>query len=107
MAWRITNKGQLDSVNFRFRTTGKDRKVQPDHHQITHRDQTVTRFCLVTRAYIGTASGVGPAADSPLPPLAVPHGGSGDNARAIRLAGAEWVLASTDDPPEPMPALPR
>jgi hypothetical protein len=31
----------------------------------------------------------------------------GDYAQAIRLAGADWVLASTDDPTAPAPALPR
>jgi hypothetical protein len=30
-----------------------------------------------------------------------------DHARAIRLAGKDWVLADPDDPPEPAPALPR
>ena len=28
-------------------------------------------------------------------------------ARFIRVAGADWLLASSDDPPEPAPALPR
>ena len=30
-----------------------------------------------------------------------------DHARAIRLAGKDWVLAGPDDPPQPAPALPR
>ena len=31
----------------------------------------------------------------------------GDYARSIRLAGADWLLASAADPPSPAPALPR
>jgi len=34
-------------------------------------------------------------------------GGHGDYARSIRLAGADWLLASAADPPSPAPALPR
>jgi hypothetical protein len=30
-----------------------------------------------------------------------------DYARSIRLAGADWLLASATDPPGPAPALPR
>jgi len=30
-----------------------------------------------------------------------------DYARSIRLAGADWLLASAADPPSPAPALPR
>jgi len=30
-----------------------------------------------------------------------------DYARSVRIAGAHWVPASTDDPPEPAPLLPR
>jgi hypothetical protein len=30
-----------------------------------------------------------------------------DYARCIRLAGADWRLASATDPPSPAPALPR
>ncbi len=33
--------------------------------------------------------------------------GGGDYARAIRLAGADWVLAGTSDPAAPAPVLPR
>ena len=33
--------------------------------------------------------------------------GHGDYARSIRLAGADWLLASAADPPSPAPALPR
>ena len=29
------------------------------------------------------------------------------NARSIRLAGADWLLASAADPAAPVPALPR
>jgi hypothetical protein len=37
-----------------------------------------------------------------------PDGGGQDPyARLIRLDGADWVLASPDDPPEPAPTLPR
>ncbi len=37
------------------------------------------------------------------------HGtvGHGDYARSIRLAGADWLLASAADPPSPAPVLPR
>jgi hypothetical protein len=34
-------------------------------------------------------------------------GEHGDYARSIRLAGADWLLASAADPPSPAPALPR
>jgi len=34
-------------------------------------------------------------------------GGHGDYARSIRLAGADWLLASAADPPSPAPVLPR
>ena len=34
-------------------------------------------------------------------------GGHGAYARSIRLAGADWLLASAADPAEPAPALPR
>jgi len=34
-------------------------------------------------------------------------GGTGDYARSIRLAGADWRLASAGDPVAPAPALPR
>ena len=34
-------------------------------------------------------------------------GERGDYARSIRLAGADWLLASAADPPSPAPALPR
>ncbi len=34
-------------------------------------------------------------------------GEHGDYARSIRLAGADWLLASAADPPSPVPALPR
>ena len=34
-------------------------------------------------------------------------GQHGDYARSIRLAGADWMLASAADPPSPAPALPR
>ena len=38
----------------------------------------------------------------------VPRPGEcGDYARFIRLAGADWLLASAADPPSPAPALPR
>jgi hypothetical protein len=38
----------------------------------------------------------------------VPRPGEcGDYARSIRLAGADWLLASAADPPSPAPALPR
>jgi hypothetical protein len=30
-----------------------------------------------------------------------------DYARSIRLAGADWRLATAADPPQPAPALPR
>jgi hypothetical protein len=33
--------------------------------------------------------------------------GHRDHARSIRLAGADWLLASAADPPGPAPALPR
>ncbi len=35
------------------------------------------------------------------------QGGRGDYARSIRLAGADWLLASAADPPSPAPVLPR
>ena len=34
-------------------------------------------------------------------------GGHRDYARSIRLAGADWLLASAADPPSPAPVLPR
>ncbi len=34
-------------------------------------------------------------------------GRHGDYARSIRLAGADWLLASAADPPSPAPVLPR
>ena len=34
-------------------------------------------------------------------------GEHGDYARSIRLAGADWLLASAADPPSPAPVLPR
>jgi Restriction endonuclease NaeI len=34
-------------------------------------------------------------------------GSPGDYARSIRLAGADWRIASAADPPQPAPALPR
>jgi Restriction endonuclease NaeI len=36
-----------------------------------------------------------------------PGGGDRDYARSIRLAGADWLLASAADPAGPAPALPR
>ena len=38
MAWRITNKGQLDSVNFRFRATMPTRCPQLTERRV-HRVQ--------------------------------------------------------------------
>jgi len=39
------------------------------------------------------------------PGLSAP--GDRANARSIRLAGADWLLASAADPAAPVPALPR
>ena len=46
-----------------------------------------------------------PLSDCQRPQFSVFH--ERDHARAIRLAGKDWVLADPDDPPEPAPALPR
>ena len=45
-----------------------------------------------------------PRAPSPAGPGAA---GDGAYARVIRLAGADWLLASAADPAAPAPALPR
>ena len=50
--------------------------------------------------------GPGEFVSAPLVPRLASHGGQ-TYAYTIRLAGTDWVLASTDDPPELAPALPR
>jgi Restriction endonuclease NaeI len=50
-----------------------------------------------------------PLTRRPSVPAAREPGGAGhrDYARSIRLAGADWLLASAADPAGPAPALPR
>jgi len=51
--------------------------------------------------------GPGEFVSARLVPVSRRAGGPGDYARSIRLAGADWLLASAADPVAPAPALPR
>ena len=53
--------------------------------------------------------GPGEFVSARLVPRPAGPGDAGDRAyaRFIRLAGADWLLASAADPPAPVPALPR